>query len=336
MVVIMRMYSLKLISNVILKIILFFLISLNGILAYAAMPKSVCNSICSTSSLSKEAHCILLDKKYKMYYRTSSNNSQTTHTMIFSSGTGFPADGWFETNIAGEMARKVRVFTYDRIYTHNSCPNINNFMPNTAQEVVNQLHQLLKQENIKPPYILVGQSIGGLYMQLFAREFPDEVAGLLLMDSVTSEEGPAVLNNEVKDFFWRNRLAFPLQPDPANPLYNEIIGQLPSYLELMHAPPLQKNIPLIVMYATKQCLPKIGDEKQICMGPKEIQAHYEAQLAVYNMSIYHKLIRVDGEHMSFFDPDKHKIVIDALNSILEMSQQRAAGLLKKQLKCYSF
>lgn len=50
--------------------------------------------------------------------------------------------------------------------------------------VVEQLRQVLQHKGLAPPYILVGHSLGGLYMQLFARRYPQEVAGIVLVDSL--------------------------------------------------------------------------------------------------------------------------------------------------------
>lgn len=301
--------------------ILFFLFYSTQVIA--EMPKQPCESVClDKKNIPAGGHCILLGKKENLYYRSLGKGFPT---MIFVSGTGFPADGWFDTQLATQMAKKIRVISFDRLYTNNSCPNVNMFMPVTAQDVVDNLRKLLKQENIKPPYILIGQSFGGLYMQLYAREYPDEVAGLLLMDSVTSD-GPVVLTKEEEEFLRRHHLDHPQRPNPENPLCNEVIGQLPSYLQLQNAPPLNANIPLIVMYATKECLPKIEGDKQLCMDEKRMQNHFEQQKAVYNMSNIHRLVKVEGEHMSFFDPDKQSIVLHELNLILEMSFQRAVML----------
>ncbi len=44
-----------------------------------------------------------------------------------------------------------------------------------------ELRTLLRGNNLNPPYILVGHSLGGLYMQLFARRYPDEVAGIAVL-----------------------------------------------------------------------------------------------------------------------------------------------------------
>lgn len=53
----------------------------------------------------------------------------------------------------------------------------------SGRVVVEELRQLLRARGLKPPYVLVGHSLGGLYLQLFARRYPEEVAGLLLIDS---------------------------------------------------------------------------------------------------------------------------------------------------------
>jgi len=53
----------------------------------------------------------------------------------------------------------------------------------TSIEAVEALHSLLHQASIMEPYILVGHSLGGLHAQLFAARYPNEVAGLVLVDA---------------------------------------------------------------------------------------------------------------------------------------------------------
>jgi pimeloyl-ACP methyl ester carboxylesterase len=55
-------------------------------------------------------------------------------------------------------------------------------LPRTSAEVTDELHRLLRTAEIPGPYLLVGHSLGGLYARHYATRFPDEVAGLVLLD----------------------------------------------------------------------------------------------------------------------------------------------------------
>ena len=56
-------------------------------------------------------------------------------------------------------------------------------MPRTATALVTEWHDLLTTAGVPAPYLLVGHSIGGLFTVLYARTYPDEVAGMVLVDS---------------------------------------------------------------------------------------------------------------------------------------------------------
>ncbi|MFJ9415148.1 alpha/beta fold hydrolase [Streptomyces sp. NPDC101227] len=55
-------------------------------------------------------------------------------------------------------------------------------LPRTAAEVADELRDLLRAAAVPAPYVLVGHSLGGAYARRYAQRFPDEVAGLLLLD----------------------------------------------------------------------------------------------------------------------------------------------------------
>jgi len=55
--------------------------------------------------------------------------------------------------------------------------------PRDGKQISSELHALLDVANIEGPYVLVGHSFGGLYMQTYAARYPDEVAGVALVDS---------------------------------------------------------------------------------------------------------------------------------------------------------
>jgi pimeloyl-ACP methyl ester carboxylesterase len=56
-------------------------------------------------------------------------------------------------------------------------------MPRRGTAVVTELHDLLSTAGVPGPYLLVGHSIGGLFSVLYARTYPDQVAGMVLVDA---------------------------------------------------------------------------------------------------------------------------------------------------------
>lgn len=75
---------------------------------------------------------------------------------------------------------QVKTFTYSRAGYGESGDGPN---PRSAVQIVEELRTTLTASGQTPPYILVGHSLGGLYMSLYAKLYPDEVAGLVLVDA---------------------------------------------------------------------------------------------------------------------------------------------------------
>lgn len=98
--------------------------------------------------------------------------------VIMESGSGSIALDW--CLVQPELARLTRVYSYDRAGSGWSDRSPS---PRTIPQIVAELHTLLSVAEIQKPYILVGHSLGGLYMQYYARRYPAEVAGMVLVDS---------------------------------------------------------------------------------------------------------------------------------------------------------
>jgi pimeloyl-ACP methyl ester carboxylesterase len=64
--------------------------------------------------------------------------------------------------------------------------------PQDAAQIAADLHTLLERAQVPGPYVLAGHSFGGLYVQTFAANYPDQVAGLVLLDSTAPKPGPAL------------------------------------------------------------------------------------------------------------------------------------------------
>lgn len=61
-------------------------------------------------------------------------------------------------------------------------------LPRHAYAFAAELHTLLTNANITGPYVMVGHSLGGLIVRVFARDYPVEVAGVVLIDSMTPQQ----------------------------------------------------------------------------------------------------------------------------------------------------
>ena len=79
-----------------------------------------------------------------------------------------------------EAARTTTVCTYDRAgYGWSDGAS----WPRTSRRIADELHLLLDRAGLPPPYVLVGHSLGGLNVRVFAHDHRDLVAGMVLVDA---------------------------------------------------------------------------------------------------------------------------------------------------------
>ena len=83
------------------------------------------------------------------------------------------------------VAQSTRACVYDRAGYGWSDPSPR---PRTATVMVQELHTLLATAEVPGPYVLVGHSFGGLLVRLYTARYPQEVAGLVLVDSAHEEQ----------------------------------------------------------------------------------------------------------------------------------------------------
>ncbi len=89
--------------------------------------------------------------------------------------------------IAPAVARDSRVCVYDR--AGRGWSDFAASPPDGAQ-IATDLHTLLNRAHVPGPYVLAGHSFGGLYVRTYAAKYPDEVAGLVLVDSTAAHQTP--------------------------------------------------------------------------------------------------------------------------------------------------
>ena len=104
-------------------------------------------------------------------------------TVVFDAPSGNGGWTWFK--VQPEVAKHTRACVFDRAGLGFSDPAPR---PNTAANVVEDLHQALGAAGIKPPYLMVGNSLGGGNVQVYAYRYPAEVKGLVLVEPQTEDE----------------------------------------------------------------------------------------------------------------------------------------------------
>jgi pimeloyl-ACP methyl ester carboxylesterase len=103
---------------------------------------------------------------------------QGSPVVVFESGLGADMTAW--EKVFPAVAAFTTVFAYSR---PGYGASERAATARAGRVVVEELRATLKARGVEPPYLLVGHSLGGLTMQLFARRHPEEVAGLMLVDS---------------------------------------------------------------------------------------------------------------------------------------------------------
>lgn len=104
-------------------------------------------------------------------------------SIVFDSGVGGFSLEW--SRVQNVLARRTRVCSYDRAgYGWSDLGPL----PRTSERITRELHTLLERAGVAGPYIIAGHSFGGYNAQLFARNYPDQTAGLVLIDSSHPEQ----------------------------------------------------------------------------------------------------------------------------------------------------
>jgi len=115
-------------------------------------------------------------------------------SVVMDSGLGGTVLDW--QLVQPEVAKFAHVCTYDRAGMGWSDPGD---QPRTSQQIVKELHTLLGNAGVvEGPYVLVGHSFGGTNMQVYASHYPDEVAGMVLVDSALEDEKAVTLTQSLQ------------------------------------------------------------------------------------------------------------------------------------------
>ena len=163
---------------------------------------------------------------------------QGSPTVVLDAGWGYTSVEW-SAWVQPEVAEHTRVCAYDRAGMGWSEPEPG---PPNATQTADELHALLQEADEEGPYVLVGHSLAGLYSRIYAERYPEEVAGMVLVDSSHPDqfEGSGLA-------LTINRVVGVLGPLIAQTGIPRVFNLYPSNPEL---PPLQREQSDSLYYTT--------------------------------------------------------------------------------------
>ncbi len=184
-----------------------------------------------------------------------------TPTVVFEAGAGSPLEAW--TRVQREVSAFSGTISYDRAGNGLSTKGAT---PRDGRHIAMELHAALSHARIPPPYILVGHSLGGPYIRIFAGMYPAEVAGLVLVDP-TQEELIA----------WdKARKAKPLKERKGRP--EDEVDCAPMTFDQARENPIPTNIPVYLItglgpreiprFLTKELETEVREDRKVLYKAK--------------------------------------------------------------------
>ena len=173
-------------------------------------------------------------------------------TVILESGFRNDADIWSTAvshppAVLPGVAAFTRVCAYDRPGTLLDARHRSRSdpvpMPRTARDAVADLHALLRAARVPGPYVLLGHSLGGLFVRLYASSYPRQVAGLVLVDAF-----PEAVKALLGPARWPSTERLLNQPPPGLAHYRDLetLDWDASVAQMRAATPL-RPLPLVVL-----------------------------------------------------------------------------------------
>ncbi len=221
-------------------------------------------------------------------------------TVVFNSNTDM--DSWVK--VLPEVAKLTKVFADNRPGHGRSKPAMGQ---NTGKRVVERLHRLLEETGQRPPYVLVGHSYSGLFTNLFARTYPDEVVGVVFVDASHPDQ---------EDWWQKHR---PIETMVVNEIakktYNWEIFDFERVAEDIKAAGPFPNIPVIVITAGKKWIldTKAWHEQWMRFQQDLVSLSPQGK----------QIIATESGH--FIQDQQPAVVINAIQKIVEHARKKVSS-----------
>ncbi len=236
---------------------------------------------------------------------------QGAPVVVFENGARLTLDTWGP--VVDAVSRDATVLTHNRAGYGRSDPADG---PRSGEAVVEELRALLAAKGLKPPYVLVGHSLGGLYMQWFARRHPQEVQALVLVDSVY----PRVIKKP-EDFPWYARLGKRwLLPRAVS----DEVDQIHATGEAVLALPAFDDSRVVQLFNVPT------DKTAVAVDFGVVDDSPATQALVRQLYPRARKHIVDSDHQ--IQTDKPELVVAAIREAIALGRHRAGGMVAAGLR----
>ena len=234
-------------------------------------------------------------KNFNLYAKlTGKKNNKPT--VVMDAGYGDYSKAW--DSVIGELSEITEVLVYDRAGLGKSGKSPSR---RTSREMVKELKEMLFGLNIKPPYILVGHSFGGVNVSVYAHEYPEEVAGLVLVDSTSVDYRERFLPTMTSDFQEAYRKQFVREGNYEE--FMESLGQLKEYEETL-------SMPVLVLSA--------GKKDHYSEASQELWNDMQREMALIS-SKGEVVLAKNSAH--YIQRDKPQVLIKAVEKLIKLHSE---------------
>jgi pimeloyl-ACP methyl ester carboxylesterase len=277
---------------------------------------------------------------YSLHLYCMGENAEGRPTVILEQGLGGTSAHW--ARVQPDLAQTTRVCAYDRAGMGWSDPGPE---PRDAEHIATELHNLLHNAGVPGPYVLAGWSFGGLYVRIYAGQYPEEVVGMVLLDSSHPDQWTSTPAGQAQ--FEANSRIYTIapllarigvmrvmrlfQPDSGLPLpspHSDAIEAFSAAIkdwdaqsaEFLASPATGdqvrnlsalEDMPLFVLTATEHGTP--SDQEQLWQG-------WQNELASLSANSVHQVV-TGADHASLWlDPETAKVSVAAILHVMEATQ----------------
>lgn len=282
-------------------------------------------------------------------YRLHANiQGKGDFTVVFDSGVGGIATHW--EKVQPEIAKYAVTISYDRAGLGWSETGK---QPRSFEVMADELKLLLEAANVPAPYVLVGHSFGGVVARQFANAYPEQVAGIILVDSAHEEQfikrfpvevremAPKMIKS-MKPMIWAFASGIPallLNKMPLTPGLSKAAAEAERVVRLMsgkhmrtvlnemdaivHRPPQPldtlRDVPLMVLsHGVAQPAPNMSDE--VNAAYEEVWQQMQRELAQISTNSQHVIVEGSGHDIQIERP---QAVIDAVEQVMTSIRETA-------------